>query len=81
MVPFEPQPVAMKIIYNACNCPASTFIGNVAPSDMTIQIQNIPSAEQVLQYQNNYIEFVYEQDCGTYEVEFVNTDTSGVDIS
>ena len=80
-VPFEPQPVAMKIIYNACNCPASTFIGSYPPSDMTIQIKNIPSADQVLQYQNNYIEFVYEQDCGTYEVEFTNADPAGVDIS
>jgi hypothetical protein len=35
-VPWEPQPVAIRIIYNGCNCPASAFIGDRPVSDMTI---------------------------------------------
>ena len=55
-----PQPVAMRIIYNACNCPASTFIGDQTPSNVVMQVGNSATVHQALDYQTNYIEFVYE---------------------
>ena len=31
------QPILMSVVYNTCNCPASTFIGNNTFSDMEIE--------------------------------------------
>ena len=36
LVPSEPQIVAMKVIYNICNCPATTYYGDAAPIDMVV---------------------------------------------
>ena len=41
----------------------------------------MPSVDQTLQYQNNHVEIVYEQDCGTYEVTFANADVAGTDVN
>ena len=30
----HPQPLALRIIYNGCNCPASIFTGDLPPADM-----------------------------------------------
>ena len=81
LLPVIEQPLALKIIYNECNCAASTFIGDNPPTDMAITIENSPTATQALTYQNNYIEYVYEQDCGRYEVVLENQDSSQPDIN
>ena len=31
------QPLVLSVVYNQCNCPASTFIGDQTPVDMTIE--------------------------------------------
>lgn len=33
----ENQPLMMAVVYNSCNCPASTYIGNNPFLDMTIE--------------------------------------------
>ena len=53
------QPVALKIIFNTCNCPASTFIGNLGPSAINVESISGGAQNQVLQYEKNYIEDVY----------------------
>ena len=65
----------MRIITNECNCPASSFIvADINPTDMEISIGAGSAATQVIGYVNNWIEFVYEQDCGTYTVNFEPVD-------
>ena len=39
-----------------------------------MQVGNAATVNQVLNYQTNYIEFVYGQNCGTYSVTFEPTD-------
>ena len=67
---------AMRIINNICNCPASYFIaadvGTINP--MSIQVINGVADNQSINYVNNWIEFIYEQDCGTYTVDFEPVD-------
>ena len=41
--PLTPQPLALRIIYNGCNCPASTFTGDIIPRDMAIRVINNPT--------------------------------------
>ena len=60
----------MTIVYNNCNCPASTFIGDTPIYDMQIDAVSGPTQIQTLQYQKNYMEDVYEQDCGSYGVRY-----------
>lgn len=31
------QPLLMSIVYNSCNCPATSFIDSLSPADMTIE--------------------------------------------
>ena len=58
--PLTPQPLAMKVIYNICNCPASTFTGDIAPRDMQITVIQSPTDYQNnLPYQLNYMEYMY----------------------
>ena len=33
--PQYESPVALRIIYNGCNCPATIFTGDLQPLDMT----------------------------------------------
>ena len=44
------QPVALKIIYNTCNCPASTFIGNQGPSAISVESISGGPINQALVY-------------------------------
>ena len=44
------QPVALRIVYNTCNCPVSSFIGAQSPSDMAITIGGNTLATQSLNY-------------------------------
>lgn len=64
------QPLLIAIVYNACNCPASTYMLNAQPVDMTIQAVIGAPEEQDLPYQDNYMEFIYGQDCGDYQISF-----------
>ena len=34
---FNNQPILMSVVYNSCNCPASTFTGKNPFNDMTIE--------------------------------------------
>ena len=78
---LTPQPIAMRIIYNGCNCPASRFTGDVTPRNMTIRVVNDPTDTQGgMDYQYNYMEYVYNQDCGPYSIELQNQDPT-VDLS
>ena len=54
------QPVALRIIFNTCNCPASTFIGDQGPSAITVNSISGGSQNQALSYEDNYIQYVYE---------------------
>ena len=78
--PLTPQPLALRIIYNTCNCPVSTFTGDQPPTDMEIRVVNSPSSTQTLEYQRNYIEYVYGQDCGSYSVTLESQD-GNIDVS
>ena len=63
------QPLQMEIIYNACNCPASTFMDSVAaPNNMLTYAVSGPEDKQPLPYYDNYMENVYDQNCGSYSV-------------
>ena len=64
------QPLQISIFYNECNCPASTFMENSAPTDMSTVAITGPDDVQTLGYQENYMEFTYSQNCGTYSIEF-----------
>jgi len=66
---------AVRIITNSCNCPASYFMtADVAPTAMTIDNGSGVTATQALGYVRNWIDFIYEQDCGTYSVKFEPVD-------
>ena len=62
------QPLKLSIFYNGCNCPASTFTTEQQPRDMTTRAVSGPPDVASLDYQENYMEKVYEQNCGTYSV-------------
>jgi hypothetical protein len=70
------QVVAFQIIYNTCNCPASTYVGDAPVSDMQIYAVSTPTNNQVLAYQKNTMEMVYGQDCGGYTVTLQPVDPS-----
>ena len=38
------MPVAFKLIFNSCNCPATSYMGTAAPSDITVKYVSDPSA-------------------------------------
>ena len=67
------QPLQVSIVYNGCNCPASTYIGDTPIQDMTIEAIVGPTQTQTVQYQKNYMEDVYLQDCGTYGIRYYPT--------
>lgn len=56
----QAQPLQVAIVYNSCNCPASTYIGNNPFLDMEIMSVVGPTQTQELKYQENYMESVYE---------------------
>ena len=58
----------MSVVYNSCNCPASTFSGNNPFSDMDIEAVVGATQTQTLNYQENYMESSYGQYCGSYEL-------------
>ena len=60
----------MAIVYNSCNCPATTFMMNSPPVDMTVKAVSGAPVSQALLYQDNYIENIYGQDCGKYSIRF-----------
>lgn len=62
------QPLQLSIFFNSCNCPASTFMGDIQPRDMVTKAVSGPIDVANLVYQENYMESIYEQDCGTYTV-------------
>ena len=67
---IDDQVLLISIVYNACNCPASEFIMTGNPSDMSIQaVVGVP-VDQSLTYQENYMETIYGQDCGSYSITF-----------
>ena len=59
----------MSIIYNGCNCPATYFEG-INPEFADMQIEAVIGADQIqtLAFMPNYINSIYKQDCGNYEV-------------
>ena len=60
------QPIQLSVMYNECNCPASTFMANNPPPNFTIEAVVGASQSATLPYQQNYMEFSYKQDCGAY---------------
>ena len=62
------QPLLISVVFNSCNCPASTFIGNNPFLDMQIEAVVGAPKTQTLKYQENYMESVYGQDCGGYNI-------------
>ena len=58
----------MSVVYNSCNCPASTFEG-IAFADMECSVTPDLIVEQPVEFQPNYMESVYEQNCGAYSLE------------
>jgi hypothetical protein len=66
---------AMRIVTNSCNCPASYFMtADISPTAMSMQVVNGVPATQAIGYVRNWIDFIYEQDCGTYTVKFEPVD-------
>lgn len=53
------QPLKISVVYNACNCPASTYMGNNPFADMECMAIRDGPADQGLSYQENYMENVY----------------------
>ena len=53
------QPLQIKEIYNACNCPASYFLGTIQPADMRTKAITGPADVKTLVYQKNYMEDIY----------------------
>jgi len=49
----------MSVVFNTCNCPASTFMGEIQPVDMRTKAVSGPADVVTLTYQENYMEFVY----------------------
>ena len=63
------QPLELAIVYNSCNCPASQFMTEIAaPEDMVTWAVSGPDDSKTLQYYDNYMENIYDQNCGTYSV-------------
>ena len=50
------HPVEVSLIYNSCPCPATSFTGGIAPSDMTARVGDSAAITQTLQYQTNSME-------------------------
>ena len=44
------QPLLIAVVYNSCNCPASTYIGDQPFLDMDIEAVIGPTQTQTLQY-------------------------------
>ena len=57
----------MAFVYNSCICPESYFVGE-APADMTIEAVVGAPVTQNLPYQYNWIESLYNQNCGSYSI-------------
>ena len=38
------MPVAFKLIFNSCNCPASTYMAEAAPTAISVEYISNPSA-------------------------------------
>ena len=64
------QPLLMAVVYNACNCPASTYLGNDPFPDLEIEAVFGATQTETLIYRQNYIESVYNQDCGAYSIDY-----------
>ena len=59
----------MAIVYNGCNCPASSFLDTTtAPANMETTAVTGPIVVNPLPYYDNKMEYIYDQDCGTYSV-------------
>ena len=67
-------PIAIRQIMNGCNCPATTFVGDGQPEAMEVYAVSSPKQTKALAYQNNYIELVYGQNCGSYTLRVEPTD-------
>ena len=67
------QPLKMSIMYNGCNCPATRFTTEQQPRDMVTKAVSGPADVAALEYQQNYMEQIYEQNCGTYTVKLSPT--------
>ena len=52
----ENQPLLISVVYNDCNCPASTFTGQEPFPDLGIEAVIGPTQIEPLEYQTNYIE-------------------------
>ena len=50
-------------------------MGDIQPRDMVTKAVSGPADIASLVYQENYMEYVYEQDCGTYTVTLSPTYT------
>ena len=44
-------PIAFKLWFNECNCPATSFMGTAAPSDIEVTSVSPGTATQALPYQ------------------------------
>ena len=55
-------------MYNKCNCPVSYFTAKQQPPDLVTKTVSGPADITTLTYQENYIEGIYKQNCGTYTV-------------
>ena len=51
-------------------------MGTAAPSDIDVTSVSPGTATQALPYQENYVEYLYGQNCGTYSVSFAAVDPS-----
>ena len=60
----------MSVVYNSCNCPASAFSGEQPFPDLEIEAVVGPTQEVDLEYQTNYMGYVYNQDCGSYGIDY-----------
>lgn len=65
-------PLEISFIYNSCNCPATTYKIDALPTDMdfTFYVDTVAKS-QTLPFYDNYMQFVYGQDCGKYHVRTV----------
>lgn len=52
-------PIKMSVVYNACNCPASTFEG-IAFEDLECSVLPNKKVESPVEFQPNYMSSVYE---------------------
>ena len=51
-------------------------MSDAAPTDLTINAISDPTRTGALNYQKNWIEELYNQDCGGYSLSLVAVDTS-----